>query len=215
MLGAANRGIDKVDLSTGNVTQKWVQLPKTTNVGDFGPGGYLFAGGVKTDLYVVSPYASGSLSASQLGLTGAYASDTILAVKVYNGYVYVASKSTTSSEPAKIWMNQLTSDSTIGAQELVVDLNGTPFASDPISAIAISASGVLFIATNSTDPLLWIDPSSGKLDNFYKGIVPSYCNGIAWSKASDYLYMITGNTAASQTWTVYRVDMGDRCGANF
>lgn len=215
VLGAGNRGVDKANLLTGAVTQKWVQLPKPTNVGDFGPGGYLFTGGAKTDLYVVSPFASGSLNASQLGLSGAYASDTILAVKVYNGYVYVASKPSASSNPAKIWRNQLTSDSTIGTQELVIDMSGTAFAADPISAIAFSSSGGLFIATNSVDPIIWLDPSTGRLDNFYKGIVPSYCSGIAWSKASNYLYMISGNTATSQTWTVNRIDMGDKCGANF
>jgi len=73
----------------------------------------------------------------------------------------------------------------------------------------------MYISTASTDPLLVVDPTSGKVDNFYKGIVPPYCAGLCWSKTSNYLYIISGNTAAAQPWTVMRIDMGVNGGANF
>lgn len=215
IMAGSSRGIDKVNPTSGTVTQKWVQLPKSVKFGDFGPGGYLFTGGTKTDLYIVPSYLSGSLTSSQAKTSGSYAADTIFAVKVFNGYVYVASKSGTTREPTRIWRNKLLTDSTLGSREQVVDMNTTSFSSEPISGIAFSSAGTMYISTASTDPLLVVDPTSGKVDNFYKGIVPPYCAGLCWSKTSNYLYIISGNTAAAQPWTVMRIDMGVNGGANF
>ena len=204
--------------ATDSVQPKWVQLPKLARFGDCDHGGYLFTGGYKTDLYIVPLYASGTLSASQYSVAGSYAADSIFAVTVYNGYLYVASKSSTSPSGAKIWRHQLTSDSTLGSQELVLDMGSTAFANDPISGIAFSSAGDMYIATNSTDALL-VDPGAGSdgtmVDYFYKGIVPQYISGIAYSKTSNYLYAITGNSNTNQAWTVYRIDMGMTGGASF
>ncbi len=94
-------------------------------------------------------------------------------------------------------------------------MSTTAFASDRVTGIAFSSAGDMYISTNSSDPLL-VDPGAGsdgtKVDNLYQGIVPPYCTGIAWSTASNYLYMITGDGSNTYPYTVYRVDMGETAG---
>lgn len=214
VMAGIQRGIDKVYLSTGKVVHKWVQLPKVVKAGDFGSGGYLFTGGIRTGLYVVSLSDSGYIAHPPTETS--YAADTILAVKVFNGYVYVASHATNSAEAgATIWRNKINSDSTLGTREKVIDMNSTPYANDNVTGIAFSSAGAMYVSTSSSAPLLSVDEASGKVSPFYKGIIPSYCDGMVWSKTSDYLYMITGNGSADDPWTVYRVDMGTTGGAGF
>jgi len=209
-----SRLIDRVNLPGGTVTQKWVTLPSGLVVksGDCGRGGYLFLGGARTDLCIVSIGLSGSLKTSQITIGGGYASEEILAIKIYNGYVYIASRRSSSS-PAIIWRNKIIADSTVGTREEVLDMSTTKFASDPITGIVFSSTGTMYLSTASTDPILVVN--NGSINNFYKGIVPPYTNAMAWSRKSNYMYIISGNTAASQTWTVFRLDMGTTSNANF
>jgi hypothetical protein len=138
---------------------------------------------------------------------GSYASDDILAIRVYNGYVYVASRTYGTQNPVKIWRNQIIADN-LGAQELVLDFGATgEFSSRVVNDIAFSSDGVMFVATDGDDPILSFDISNQKMDIYYKGIVSPYCKRLAWGKAN-YLYLINGDATAGQTWTVYRLDMG-------
>ena len=217
IMAGTSRYIDKVYLQADTVTKKWTQLPsgKFVKVGDCGPGGYIFTGGLRTDLCIVPPYAPTTLSSAQIGLAGSYATEEILAVKVYNDTVYVASRKAGTTNPAIIWSHQLITDSTIGPRQQVLDMSTTTFATDLVSGITFSSDGTMYVSTASADPLLVVNRASGKVDNFYKGIVPSYCSGLCWSKTSNFLYIISGNTTPAQTWTVYRLDMGSPGGKNF
>jgi hypothetical protein len=204
-----NRAIERVDVTAQSVA-RWTQLPagKVVKFGDFGPTGYFYTGGNRTDLCIVPPNPPVSLPSTQMRLAGDYVTDEILAVRVYNGFVYVASRTAGTQDPAKIWKNQIEADS-VGLQSLVVDLHGTAFSADVVTDIAFSSAGTMFISTASaTNPLVYFNPSTSAVDNYYKGIVPPYCVGLSWSKTSNYLYLISGNTAAAQEWTVYRLDMG-------
>ena len=208
-----NRSIERVTLPAGTVA-RWTQLPagKVVKAGDFGSSGSLYAGGLRTGLCIIPPNPPTSLPAAQMKVANIYATDEILAVRVFNGSVYVASRTAGSADPARIWKHPIVADS-VGAQSLVLDLGTTPYAFDLVTDIAFTSNGLMFIATASaSDPLLSFDPATSVIDNFYKGIVPPYCVGLAKSGASHYLYLITGNTAASQPWTVYRVDVGSAGG---
>ncbi|UCE05206.1 MAG: hypothetical protein JSW07_16525, partial [bacterium] len=199
-----NRAIDKVDLTVNTVT-RWTRLPsgKVVKFGDFGNNGYFYAGGTRTDLLII-PFDLSSTPVS----AGFYATDEIFAIRVYNAYVYVVSRLYGSQDPVKIWRHPIEADGSVGSQELVLDWSTTgEFASRTIKSITISANGVMYIATDSPDPILIIDPKTMTVDFFYKNIVPAYCKHFCWGNET-YLYMISGDTNFEQEWTVYRIDMG-------
>ena len=210
--GVSTRWVSRVYTSNDSIVQKWLQLPKVVKFGDVSPGGFLFTGGVKTDLYVISPGMSGQITSSQAHVAGFYAADTIFAIKAYDGYLYVAWKSASLPSSQQISRHAFTSDSTLGPQELVLDMSNTRYANDRVSGLAFSASGDMYISTASNDPLL-VDPGAGSdgaaVDGFYQGILPPFCGGISWNSNSDYLYMISGNGSNDNPWTVYKVDMGE------
>ncbi|MDZ7262761.1 MAG: IPT/TIG domain-containing protein [candidate division KSB1 bacterium] len=199
-----SRAIEKVNLTTG-VVERWTQLPAGKNVkyGDFDAQGYFYTGGTRTDLVVV-PFNLATTPTS----AGFYATEEILAIRVYHGYIYVASR--TSTKPAKIWRHPLDANGNVGSQELVLDMSETgEFSSRLIKAITFSANGTLYLATDSPNPLLSVDPATQTVDFFYKNILPPYCKHFSWGNGT-YLYLISGNTSPAQEWTVYRVDMGTK-----
>ncbi|MEG8946490.1 IPT/TIG domain-containing protein [Rosettibacter firmus] len=197
-----NRSIDMTDVNTG-VTKDWLRLPagKVVKFGDFDQNGYFYTGGTRTDLVIIAP----DLSLSYAGL---YSGDEILAIRVFNNYVYLASRKSGTQEPAKIWRHPILNPGSLGQRELVFDFStSSEFSSRAVRNIAFSSDGKMFIATDSPNPLLILDLSTNQIDYFYKGIIPPYCKQFHWGNGN-YLYLIIGDTAAGQEWTVYRVDMG-------
>ena len=199
LLGS-DRRIDRVDITTGDITQ-WTQLPqgRIAKFGDF-DGNYLYAG-QNSGLFIVRFDSSSIVTSS-----GFYSGEEILAVKAVNGYLYVTSR--VSSSPAKIWKHQILSGS-LSAQEMVLDMSPTDsvFSSRLVKGITLSSDGNIFIATDAANPILYFNPSTSELDFFYKGILPAYCKYFFWG-SQKYIYMISGNINPSQTWDVFRVDVG-------
>jgi hypothetical protein len=200
-----NRSIDVVDVQAGTAAQ-WLRLPsgRIVKVGDFDANGYFYVGGTRSDLVVIAP----DLSVIPKGI---YASDDIVAVRVYSGYLFVASRVPTSGgappAPASIWKHQIIAGDSVGPKELVLDMSGTAFASRTITAITFDVNGTMYIGTDSSDPILIVNPTTGSVDYFYKNILPPYCKNFYWGRGT-YLYMISGNANPAQEWTVYRVDIG-------
>ena len=199
---ANNRSIEQFDLTTGTGLE-WIKLAsgKVVKYGDFSEFGYLYTGGIRTDLLVI---------AQDLTVTsaGAYASDEIFAVRVYNGYVYVASRTYGTLNPVKIYRHTIDASGTVGTQELYLDMTTAgDFASRTIKGIAFSSNGTMYLATDATDPILVVDPATLQVDIFYKSIVPPYCKYFYWG-SKNRLFMISGDTVIGQEWTVYRVDLG-------
>jgi hypothetical protein len=207
-----NRSIDVVDVQAGTTAQ-WIRLPggKVVKVGDFDANGYFYAGGSKSDLVVIAPDLS-------VKYAGYYASDEILAVRVYNQDVYVVSRAPSSGGqppgPASIWKHQIIAGDSVGPKELVLDMSGTAFTSRTITAITFDANGTMYIGTDSSDPILFVNPITGSVDYFYKNILPPYCKNFYWGWGT-YLYMISGNANPAQEWTVYRVDFGTAGAHNY
>ncbi|MCX7798302.1 MAG: IPT/TIG domain-containing protein [Melioribacter sp.] len=197
-----NRSIDMIDVNTGEV-KDWTRLPagKAVKFGDFDQNGYFYTGGTRTDLVIVAP----NLSVDNAGV---YSADEILAVRVFNNNVYIASRKSGTQEPVKIWKHPIISPGKLGDRVLVFDFStNSEFSSRLVRNIAFSLDGKMFIATDSQNPILILDLSKNKIDYFYKGIIPPYCKQFHWGM-ENYLYLITGDTQAGQEWTVYRVDMG-------
>lgn len=194
-----NRSIEVFDPQTG-LGKDWRRCPsgKIVRYGDFDANGYFYTGGLRSDLVIIAP---DSTFRSAGVYTGA---SEILAVRVYNGYVYVAAR---AASPVSIWRHSIDANGNLGPQELVLDMSVTAFSSRLVKSLTFSSNGTMYIATDSADPILIADPTAGSADILYKGILPSNCKHFYWG-IGNYLYMIRGDTALGQEWTIFRIDMG-------
>ena len=201
-LPGKNAKIDVVNVTTG-VVATWTTLPSAPAVkfGDFGANGYFYTGGLFTDLIIVAP--NPPLTNPPVTKSGVYATSDILAIRVANGYLYIAAKKGTNTS---IWKHLISAGVNQASQELVLDWSSTgQFATRTIKNIAISADGTLYIGTADLSPILIVTTQG--VDFFYKGILPDYCQNFAWG-SGNFLYMISGNAVPAQKWIIYRVDMG-------
>ena len=214
-LAGNNREIQQINLSTG-AAARWTQLPsgRVVKTGAFDADGYYYTGGAAgSDLIIVPPNPPSTLTLSQITLSGSYAAEEILSVRISKGYVYVASRPN-STTPVKIWRHPVVGLGQIGAQELFLDL-GTfaAFSSRVVRSMEFSSSGLMYLATDSADPLLVFNPASSTplaLDNFYKGIVPPNAKNSAWGHGS-YMYVVIGDAANADPalrWNIARVNVG-------
>lgn len=206
-----NREIIAADLTSGAVS-RWIQLPagKVVRFGDFDANGYFYTGGTRTDLMIVAPDLS-TKAAGVYPTTTTGANNDIIAVRVYNSSVYVATRSSATG-PATIWRHALDASGNVGPQELVIDMSQTAFADRAIRSMAFATNGSMYLATDAPDPLLLVDPVTKNVEVLYKGILSSYCKQLCWG-ASTYLYMIRGDTILGEVWTMFRVDAGVAVGA--
>ena len=197
-----NRSIDVVNLTSGAVTT-WLQLPsgRVVRFGDFDANGNFYAGGaIGSQLVVVRTNLTTSL-------TGLYTTDEILAIRVYNSFVYVAARPNAQT-PATIRRHQITDTTgTLGAAELVVDLATTPYSQRTIKGFVLSSNGKMYVITDSPDHLLVVDLATNAVDIFYKNIIPSYAKHFGWG-AGTSLYAICGDTPLAATWKVYKIAIG-------
>jgi hypothetical protein len=201
LLGS-NRAVDKVDLATGEVS-RWIQMPSGKNVryGDFDDNGNFYTGGNKTDLFVVES------SLNIKPASGFYNGDEILAVRVFNNYVYVVSKKSGSTDTLKIYRHQIDVSGNLGAKELVLDLRTTgDLASRTITGLTFSSDGIMYLATDASNPIITFNPADGKVDFLYKDILHPYCKSFCWG-SGNFIYMINGDETAGEEWTVYRVNV--------
>jgi hypothetical protein len=194
------RRLGKMDPETGEEVEM-VDVGKTVSFGDFDQDGNLYVGGRRSDLIVIAP----DLTKKSLG--GAYASDEILCVRVYNGYVYllvnVASPNEQNPELA-IWRHQiLDATGALGDKELVLDWANTgEFAEAAPRNFTFDTKGVMYIGTEHTQPIMILTPDKTQ-DILYKDILPSYSEQLVWG-TGNYLYMLLGG----DEWNVVRIDMG-------
>jgi hypothetical protein len=198
----SNRLVERLNLQSGEV-EPWHRLSANRQLrfGDFDANGNLYAGGVRTDLWVIHQDSTSATA-------DVYASDEILSVRESSGYIYVAARTANETYPSRIYRHTYDASGTLGAQELVLDLGTTAqFDTLAITSLAFSSDGKIIISTDAPNPLLVFNPANGSLDYFYKSILPPYSKQLAWGN-QNYLYTIIGNTTPAQNWTVYRVDMG-------
>jgi IPT/TIG domain len=185
----------------GSATTKdslWGTAAKNVKFGDFDANSYFYAGGAQSGIVVVRPDRSSRVESY-------YASDTILSVRVFNQYLYIAVR-------GAIYRHSISDTSQVGNQELVLDLTQGVFGSRSIKAFSFSADGSkMYIGTDSPDPILIatdamnIPITSDRVDILYKNILPSYCKQFCFGNK---LYMISGNAAPAVNWTLYQVDVG-------
>ncbi|HVO73269.1 MAG TPA: hypothetical protein VMT35_04545, partial [Ignavibacteriaceae bacterium] len=198
-----NRAIDKVDLTTGEIS-RWLQMPSGKNVryGDFDDNGNFYTGGNKTDLLVVESNLTVKPAA------GYYTGNDILAVRAFNNYIYVAAKKSDYADTAKIYRHQIDASGNIGVQELVLDLRTAgDLSSRSIKGLTFSSSGIMYLATDAINPIITFNPADGSIDFLYKEILHPNCKSFCWG-SGNFIYMINGDATSGEEWTVYRVNTG-------
>jgi len=202
-LTGSNRAIDKVDVTTGEVS-RWVQMPSGKNVryGDFDDNGNFYTGGNKTDLLVVESNLTIKPAA------GFYSGFDILAVRAFNNFIYVAAKKSDYADTAKIYRHQIDATGNLGTQELVFDMRITEdFSSREIKGLTFSTAGIMFLATSAVNPIITFNLVDGTIDFLYKEILRPYCKSFCWG-AGNFIYMVNGDATAGEEWTVYQVNTG-------
>jgi len=203
-----SRIIDRINLIT-NTTARWTQLPavsgfnRAVKCGDIAANGYMYVGGNKTDLLGVNFNTPATIKPA--GIYTA-ATDDIVSIRVHNGYVYVASRTTIG--PVKIARHIINADGTVGVEELILDLNDFPdYATALVTSINFDINGTMYLSLDDQNSLLIIDQATNKPDVFYKGLIRPYCKKAVYGK-QNFMYLITGDGAKGEEWTIYRVDMG-------
>jgi hypothetical protein len=213
-LAENNRSIDVADFAADTV-KEWTKLPsgRVVKFGDFDANGYFYTGGLRSDLIVLPPNPPAAPTAADIKTANAYTADEILAIRVSNGYVYVASRNASLKDPGKLWRHQLLGNGDVGPQELVLDMSTAGDFSDRlIRSIGIASNGNIFIATDITtelcsNPLIVYEPGTGNFDTFYKNILPSNFKDMCWGTGNN-IYVISGNTTPAVDWYVYKIDVG-------
>ncbi len=207
-----SKDVHVVDLNSSPLIDTvWLkQISKKISYGDFDANGYFYTGGTASGIVVIRPNRS-------LRIESYHTTDTILSMRVFNNYIYVATRT-------GITRNSISDTSQLGPQEPVLDFTQTAFASLPFSGFAFSADGnKMYIGTYSKNPILIADgPSTGlpispsSVAILYQGILPTYCDqvcfgpGIGSGLNGSGFYMISGNTTVSPAvnWIVYQIDVG-------
>ena len=174
--------------------------PKSVKCGDYDQNGYFYLGGKGSDLIVMAPD-------STFKSTGLYASShTITGIRVFGNYLYVVD--TTSSSRA-INRHSIDQNGNVGVGQSILDLTQNPLTSGTtVTNITFSGDGaMMYICTTGLNGLLVMDMASGKIDVMYKNIAPSYGIQITSGPASNYVYMIDGNSSTAKYY-LHRINVG-------
>jgi hypothetical protein len=202
---AGYRDIDAVNLQTGIATLWYHCTSQYLTCFDFDANGFIYAGSTRTkDLVKINP------NHSNVANTTLYASDSILSVRVFNGYVYAVAQ---NFPHLAIYRNSIADTNIVGPKELVLDLTQIGFnLRNIVKSLSFSADGSkMYIGTASSNAILIATDAMNlpitpdRVDILYKGILPSYCKHFCFG---NMLYMISGSTSPAAAWDVYRVDVG-------
>lgn len=129
---------------------------------------------------------------------------TISALRVFNGYLYVAGKK--DNEEA-IYRYKINSNTSLGSIEKYFDI-GAKYGLNKvqIGAMTFSVDGELILGTNQTDSFILVN-SSGTGSTFYPGVISPIAKSIAWGTKKNLFYIREYTDAGAILHTVVRVDM--------
>ena len=112
--------------------------------------------------------------------------------------------------PTGIYRHSVSSDGTLGAQELVLDWADVgEYSAAIVRTFTMSNTGDLYIGLEYGQSIMVWNSADNSVDLLYKNIVPSYAVHLEWGP-DRYLYMLIGG----DEWTVIQIDMGSLRGAS-
>ena len=170
----------------GGSPERFTRIRKRANYFDFDQNGYIYSGSTQYGVCVTSP--DGATSTELPGYTDTF---QINAVRVYNGFVYIAAD-TITDDPASsfsgIWKLEIKGNGELGERILVYDwANAGDFSKSLISDITFSEDADLYVATDNLNPILIIH-ADGTAETLYAGTLETPATQICWGNGK-YLYM--------------------------
>lgn len=166
---------------------------------DFDANKNMWAAGSGGSLFSVTPAK----------ITTAFAVDfTVTALRVYNGYVYVAGKK--DGEEA-IYRYKINSETSLGNKEKYFDI-GAKYGLGKVNvgALAFSADGELVLGTDQANALIVVN-SAGTATDLYAGLISPSVRSIAWGTKKNMFYVRdyseTTSTGSQSINYLMRIDM--------
>lgn len=133
---------------------------------------------------------------------------TISALRVYNGYLYVAGKSATEEA---IYRYKINSNTSLGDREKYFDIGAAyGLQKVKVGGLAFSSDGDLIIGTDQSDAFILY--RSGTASSLYPGVISPYARSISWGTSKNMYYVrevteIGATGTATISYSLIRVDM--------
>jgi hypothetical protein len=166
-------------------------LPDAVYDLDFDALGNILTAGSGGDIYRINSTDGSNTTAAS------YESVNIRALRVYDGYVYVAGKysGTEPTIPAQaIWRNQINpADGELGPSEVYYDWEAGPYSNSDMTALTFSNNGSAYIGTNGLEVIVVLDPD-GSSEPLYEGVLNPSTYYLTWS---DDIFLYTNRRSFS------------------
>lgn len=144
-------------------------------------------------------------SATQTKDTASFPVDyAVSAMRVYNGYLYVAGKK--DSEEA-IYRYKINSNKSLGTKEKYFDIGANyGLGKVQIGSMAFAENGDLILGTDLTDSFNLV-VSGGTATPIYPGLINPYARSMSWGTKKNLFYVREYSDAGAIVHSLVRVDM--------
>ena len=181
----------------GKASATFVTFPTGITIAalDFDQNKNIWASGGGGNLYSVTP--SKTITAFPIDYT-------VSALRVYNGYVYVAGK---KGDEEAIYRYKINSNTSLGNKEKYFDIGAKyGLGKVNVSALASSSDGELILGTDQADAMIVINAASSA-SNLYTGLIAPTARSIAWGTKKNMFYVRDYLDATGSANSLIRVDM--------
>lgn len=151
---------------------------------DFDQHGNLYAAGGGNKIFRIKSDGSNTIAAE-------YPSIFIKAVRVFNGYVYVGGKNSSTAEQA-VWRNQIISADELGPNELYFDWTQAFGAGADVLSLTFAEDGDMYIGTDAPEGIMVVHPD-GSSEPLYPGVLLPETYAMSWGNGQ-YLYVNRRNS---------------------
>jgi hypothetical protein len=197
LVKGSNRNLYRIPPGGGNQSVFVRSLPNNVFDLDFDPVGNIYTAGDGDSLTIIYPDGSFETVAG-------YTDTFIKAVRVFNGYVYVAGNLSDSQEA--VWRNQINAPNNLGPNEVVFDLTAELGQDIEIQSLTFAEDGDMYIGTTALDPILVVHPD-GSSEPLYPGVLAPEMYDMDWGN-DIYLYVSRRASVIAETETrILRINM--------
>ena len=180
---------------------EYAVFPGNVNVFDFDEKGIAYAGGSGQGLYAMK-------SPDNISLADDYTQFNCLAVRVFQGAVYVLAESLGNDALPiyAIWKNTINEDGTVSGKELFLDWSATEYgeAGAVPADIEFASDGTLLISSDFEQPIIILN--NGWMRPLYKDMLTGPVTQLDWGPGN-YLYFFS-NVSTVTDKNVFKTDMG-------